>query len=149
MLWRAPMLPLSAPTFAKKSGPLHIDGYSVALSVAIRNATTSCRRTEFDGPDVAIECLQIIFDYSIFTIPVNFAHRCKRIVVILQTPCLKLAHKLQTSGRLWFATERTSKGNLLAGALLLVLFVYGLFIFHAASQTNAIAATKRIDFSGV
>ena len=44
-----------------QSGLLLIDGYSVALVVDIPNINTSIRRTEFDGADVAIECLQVIF----------------------------------------------------------------------------------------
>ena len=58
--------------------------------------------------------------------------------IIFQTPCLKLAQVLRIGGRLWFAAERTSKGKLLAGALLLVLLV-----------TNIIATTSSIKYFGV
>ena len=45
----------------KQNDPFLIDGYSVAFVVGIPNVNASFRRTEFDGPDVEIECLQVIF----------------------------------------------------------------------------------------
>lgn len=57
----------------------------------------------------------------------------------MQTPCLKPAFVLH-AGRRWFAAERTRQGNLLTG-ILLVLLVYGHFIFLVARQTYFIAAT--------
>ena len=59
----------------KQSGPFDIDGYSVTFVVAVPNGTASCRRTEFDGPDEVIECLQVIFRCSMFAMPVRFAHQ--------------------------------------------------------------------------
>ena len=64
-------------------------------------------------------------------------------MIILQTPYLKLRKFLIEAGRDWFAAERTSKGDLLAGVLL-VLFVYGLFIFLGARAANDIATTSMI-----
>ena len=91
-----------------------------------------------------MECLQVIFGFSKFTRSVNVAHRCKSFVVISQTSCLKLAQSLLIEGRLWFATERTSKDNLLAGILLLVLLVYGCFVLRVARQANGIATARHI-----
>ena len=121
----------------KQSGPFLINRYSVALVAAIRNGSASCRRTELGGPNVAIKRLEVISGCSIFTYPVTVAHQCKRNVIIFQTPCLKPAQVLLIAvGWLWFATERTSKGKLLAGGLLLVLLLYGCFVFLVASPAS-------------
>ena len=122
-----------------QNGPPLIGGYSHALVVAISNVNACFSRTEFDGADVAIECLQVIFGFSKSTIPVNAAHRCICNVVILQTPRSKPRKILIGAGRLWFATERTSQGKLLASALLLVLLTYGCFALLIACPANDVA----------
>ena len=45
----------------EQSGPFLIDGYSDALVVDHPNVCARISRTEFDGPDEAIKCLQVIF----------------------------------------------------------------------------------------
>ena len=74
----------------KQSCPFLIDGHSVAIDVHNPNLIARIKRTEFDGPDVAIECLQVIFRCSKLTPLVTVAQQCKRNVIILQTSCLKL-----------------------------------------------------------
>eukprot|EP00561_Arcocellulus_cornucervis_P013179 CAMPEP_0185803278 /NCGR_PEP_ID=MMETSP1322-20130828/2531_1 /TAXON_ID=265543 /ORGANISM="Minutocellus polymorphus, Strain RCC2270" /LENGTH=210 /DNA_ID=CAMNT_0028499141 /DNA_START=111 /DNA_END=743 /DNA_ORIENTATION=- len=128
----------------KQSGPFLIDGHSVALVEAIPNATTTLRRTEFNGPNKVIEGFEVVFGYSTFTPPINFAYLCKCGVIILQTPCLKMRILLIEAGRVRFTAERTNKGKLLAGILLLVLLVYGCFVFHVARPANLIATTRLI-----
>ena len=71
----------------KQSGPFSIDGYSVTLLVVdIPNVEASFRRTQFDGPDVVIKCLQVISGYSMFAPRLNNAHQFKSSVIVLQTP---------------------------------------------------------------
>ena len=129
----------------KLSGPFLIQGSSaVALVVSIRNVGARITRTEFDGPDPTIECLQVVLA------PMEqITDRCKRNMVILQTPCLKPRNILIGAGRLWFAAERTGKGNLLAGVLLLVLLLHGFPVLIEARPANPIAATNLITYFGV
>ena len=75
------------PYSAKQSDPFSIDGYSVTLlEVDIPNVEASFRRTQFDGPDVVIKCLQVISGYSMFAPRLNNAHQFKSSVIVLQTP---------------------------------------------------------------
>ena len=53
----------------KQRGPVRIDGYSVALFVAIPNAAASSRRTDFDGPNPIIQTPQDVFGKPIVTFP--------------------------------------------------------------------------------
>ena len=126
----------------KESGPFHIHRYSVALAVAGPNFSTSFKRAEFDGPDVAIECFELVFGKFTFTTPVKSAQQCKRVAIIFQASCLKSLIVLH-EGRYWFAAEWTSKGNLFAG-ILLVLLIYGLLIFHEARIANESTTARLI-----
>ena len=59
----------------KQSGPFLIDSHSVTLVVDNPNLRARCRRTKINGPDVAIECLQVIFGQSKSTYLVSCAHK--------------------------------------------------------------------------
>ena len=57
----------------KQRGPFLIEGHSVAMVVDVPNKHASPSTAEFDGLDPTIECLQLIFPFSIIALPVSCA----------------------------------------------------------------------------
>ena len=74
----------------KQSGPFLIDGYSVALAVALPNLTASSRRAQFDGLDVAIECFKFVFGKSIGTFHQATTDIHQSVRIILQSSRFEL-----------------------------------------------------------
>ena len=90
----------------EQSGPFLIDGYSIALIIAGPNTNASLRRAEFDGPDVVVECLQLVFGESIDTSREATADVEQGAMIILQSSRLELTNVLPIRGWWGFSAKR-------------------------------------------